>query len=156
MDVVSKEKRAELDELCRKVEDKAWEAINKLKIPQEEWCCNPLLTLAERVWQPEPEEVPVWLEEADMHPERTPRGCSSLTDLLINGPRLTYSEEKQEYVPVEPEDYPWGTLYVKEFLAEKDPQRVMELAGQAIFSGDLEGTLEETGPLDSLTGITRD
>ena len=157
MDVVSKEERARLDAQNRAVEDKAEWAIRELKIPDEEWCNNPLLTLAEWLYEMTPGDVPVWLERADIHPERTPRGCPNLTDLIVNGPRITYSEEKQEWVPITEElDYPMGALDPEEFLKEKDPQAVMELAGQAIFSGDLDGILDETAPLDSLTDITRD
>ena len=157
MDVISKEERARLDAQNRAVEDKAWWAIHELKIPDTEWYGNPLLTLAVWVYEMSPTNVPVWLERADMHPERTPRGCPSLTDLIVNGPRITYSEEKQEWVPITEElDYPMGALDAEEFLKEKDPQEVMELAGQAIFSGDLDGILDETAPLDSLTDITRD
>lgn len=156
MDVISKEERAKLDAQNKAVEDKAWWAIGKLKIPMEEHYNNPLLTLAVWLHEMSPTNVPVWLERADMHPEETLGGCPNLTDLIVNGPRITYSEEEEKYVPVEADDYPWGTLDAEEFLKEKDPQQVLELAGQAIFSGDLEMSLDEIGPLDSLTDITRD
>ena len=155
MDVISKEERARLDAQNRAVEDKARWAIHELKIPDEYWSNNPLLTLAEWLYEITPGNEPTWLIAADAHPEKTPRGCPNLTDLIANGPRLTYSEEEGKYVPVHADEYPGGVLNAEEFLKEKDPQRVLELAGQAIFSGDLDGILDETAPLDSLTGITR-
>lgn len=155
MDIISKEERAKLDELNKKVEEKAGWAIRELEIPQEEWYFNPLLTLA--VWLHENSwDVPAWILDADANPKETPRGCPNLTDLIVNGPRIVYSEEEQKFVPMEPDDYPWGTLNPEEFLKAKDAQEVLELAGQAIFSGDLEMIMDESGPLDEITDITRD
>lgn len=156
MDVISKEERMRLDAQNRAVEDKAWWAIHELKIPDTEWYNNPLLTLAVWLYEITPGDEPAWLIRADAHQEKTPRGCPNLTDLIVNGPRLTYSEEEAKYVPVDADEYPGGALDAEEFLKEKDPQKILELAGQAIFSGDLDVVLDGTAPLDSLTDITRD
>ncbi len=154
-DIVPEEERAELDAQNLEIEEKAKWAVRKLKIPPEEWCENPLLTLAE--WLEEMDMTPEWLADLDNSSKNLSRGATSLTDLLVNGLRATYSEEKGGLEPVLYDDYPYGaTLDPEEFLNATDPQEVMELAGQAIFSGDLKYTLDELLPLCMQTDITRD
>ena len=153
MDVISKEERMRLDAQNRAVEDKAWWAIGKLKITA---CTadNPLLTLTaylEGDWS----EIPLWILNADK-PGYRPCGNPDLTDLIVNGPRLRWSEEEQRHVEVPPDDYPWGNLDAEAFLKEKDPQRVMEMAATAVLV-DMPGLVEaEFTPLDQMTDITRD
>ena len=115
------EDRTYLDEINNKVEEKAKKIMARLKIPYS-WTGNPLMSLMEENLGELPEEI------SGLKPEDAKLfGNPNLTDLLVNGPRQLQNEETGKVE--QREEYPWGMLDAKGFLAEKDPKVCLEMAG---------------------------